>query len=377
MTESPEKTAFGDADRQFMAHAIGVSRRALGTTAENPPVGCVLVRDGAVIGTGWTAPGGRPHAEVRALEMAGGKAKGSTAYVTLEPCAHHGQTPPCAEALIEAGVARAVVAVEDPDPRVRGQGLAMLRAAGVEVGTGLLEEEARRVLAGFLSRLERGRPHVLLKLAVSADGMIAEQPGRPCAITGPAALARAHLMRAQADAILVGVGTVVADDPALSCRLPGLEARSPIRLVADSALRIPQTSRLIATAEEIPTWIFTTIAGKDRALAMQKAHPHVRIIPVKHDEAGRVSLPALLERLGREGINRLMVEGGAHLARAFVKQALVDAAAIFTAPEKHLGEGGLAALAGLPLESLSQEPFALREELPLGADILRVYDRVE
>ncbi len=366
---------FTTADERWMDHAIRLSRRALGTTAENPPVGCVIVRNGMPVGLGWTAPGGRPHAETQALAMAGDAAKGATAYVTLEPCAHHGRTPPCADALVAAGLSRVVVAVHDPDPRVSGKGLERLRASGIDVRTGLMEAAARRVLAGFLSRIERGRPHVLLKLAVSADGKIAAEPGRPTAITGPAALARAHLMRARSDAILVGAGTVKVDDPSLTCRLPGLENRSPIRVVLDDDLSIPEDCRLIATAEQVPAWIFTTLAAREKALEFQKAHPHVRIIPVVHDDKGHVSPEAVLERLAGEGINRLMVEGGAQVARAFTEHGLVDEAAIFTAPERVLGEGAVGALAGLPLETLTDGEMELVEETPLGPDVLRVYER--
>ncbi len=372
MTGTAEFTA---ADERWMDHAIRLSRRALGTTAENPPVGCVIVRDGMPVGLGWTAPGGRPHAETQALAMAGDAAHGATAYVTLEPCAHHGRTPPCADALITAGLSRVVVAVRDPDPRVSGKGLERLRASGIEVRTGLLEATAHRVLAGFLSRVERGRPHVLLKLAVSADGKIAAEPGRPTAITGPEALARAHLMRARSDAILVGAGTVKADDPSLTCRLPGLEDRSPIRVVLDDDLSIPESCRLVATAEQVPTWIFSTLAARDRALEFQKVHPHVRIIPVAHDDKGHVLPEAVLERLAKEGINRLMVEGGAQIARSFTERGLVDEAAIFTAPEKVLGEGAVDALAGLPLDALTDGEMELAEETPLGRDVLRVYER--
>ncbi len=366
---------FTPEDEHWMVHAIRLSRRALGNTAENPPVGCVIVRDGIPVGLGWTASGGRPHAETQALAMAGDAARGATAYVTLEPCAHHGRTPPCADALTHAGIRRVVVAVRDPDPRVSGKGLDRLETAGINVHTGLMEREARRVLAGFLSRIERGRPHVLLKLAVSADGKIAAEPGRPTAITGPGALARAHLMRARSDAILVGAGTVKADDPSLTCRLPGLEDRSPVRVVLDDDLSIPEDCRLVATADRVPTWIFTTLVARGRALEFQKAHPHVRIVPVAHDEAGHVSPGAVLERLAEEGINRLMVEGGAQVARSFTECGLVDEAAIFTAPEKVLGEGAVEALAGLPLGTLTGGDMELVEETPLGPDVLRVYER--
>ena len=368
---------FSAADVRHMSHAVRLSRRALGDTAENPPVGCVIVNDGMPVGVGWTCCGGRPHAETMALQMAGEKARGATAYVTLEPCAHHGRTPPCAEALAEAGIGRVVAAVKDPDARVCGRGLAMLNDAGARVEVGLLAGEARRVLAGFLSRVERGRPWVLLKLALSADGKIAARPGEATAITGERARARAHVMRAQADAILVGVDTVIADDPMLTCRLPGLEGRSPLRVVLDSRMRIDEGARLLNTPRDAPTWIFTTVAGRERALAMQGRHPHVRIIPVEHDAAGRVRLAAVMEKLAGEGVNRLMVEGGARVARAFVEASLVDEAAIFTAPGVRLGEQGVDALAGLDMDALTGAAFRMVEETALGPDMLRVYERAD
>ncbi len=367
----------GDARERHAWHmdqAIRVSRRALGDTAENPPVGCVIVKDGRVIGTGHTCCGGRPHAETQALAMAGEAARGADVYVTLEPCAHHGRTPPCAEALAEAGVARVFVAVEDPDARVAGRGLEILREAGIEVHTGLLAEKAREVLAGYLMRKQEGRPRVTLKLAVSRDGFIAATPGAPTAITGAPARHWAHLMRAQSDAILVGVDTVIADDPMLTCRLPGLERRSPVRVVLDSRLRIPKGAALLHTPDAAPTWIATTMAGRERARQIVAECPHVRILALPHDAKGRVDLPALLKRLAEEGISNLLVEGGAQVARSFVEQELVDAVALFEAPEKELG-GGVPALAGLPLSRLMEAPFALAEEMPLGSDILRLYER--
>ena len=250
-----------NADRRWMDYALRLGRRALGTTAENPPVGCVIVRDGRVLGVGWTQPGGRPHAETEALEMAGEQARGATAYVTLEPCAHHGRTGPCAEALARAGIARVVTAIEDPDPRTSGQGHAILRAAGVAVDVGVGAEEARHDLAGFLTRIARKRPYVTLKIGVSADGKIAAGPRQRTAITGPEVKARVHLMRAQSDAILVGLSTVLIDDPELTCRLPGMEARSPIRIVADTRLSIPSKAKLVKTAEQVPVWILSTRKG--------------------------------------------------------------------------------------------------------------------
>ena len=259
-------------DETWMGRALMLGRRAMGRSGDNPAVGCVIVKDGFPVGLGWTGEGGRPHAEPLALAMAGDQARGATAYVSLEPCAHHGRTPPCAEALVKAGLARVVTTIEDPDRRVAGRGHAILRAAGITVETGVLADAARRDLAGFLSRITRHRPHVFLKLAMSRDGMIAAERGKPTAITGGLAGARVHLMRAEADAIMVGVSTVLADDPLLTCRLPGMQQRSPIRVVSDSRLSTPLSSRLIATAGEVPVWVLTTAdAEKAKADALTAA----------------------------------------------------------------------------------------------------------
>ena len=372
----PHAEEFSDNDVWHMRHALMVARRGLGRTAENPPVGCVIVKDGRVVGVGRTGDGGRPHAETQALAMADAAARGATAYVTLEPCAHHGQTPPCTEALIAAGVARVVAAVTDPDPRVNGGGLALLRKAGIETQSGLLAREARRLLAGFLLRHEANRPYVQLKLAVSADGAIAAAPGATTAITSDLALRRAYLMRAQADAILVGGGTVRADDPMLTCRLPGLERYSPVRVVLSRTCELPEDAKVFATAQEVPTWVFTTIAGRERALALKQRHPALNIAPLKHDESGEIPVGAVLRKLAEMKINRLMVEGGAHTARRFVESGLVDEIALFEAREKRLGEGALDALAGLPLEE-ALSGYTLTRELPLGPDVLRRYERTD
>ncbi|EJT07223.1 bifunctional diaminohydroxyphosphoribosylaminopyrimidine deaminase/5-amino-6-(5-phosphoribosylamino)uracil reductase RibD [Rhizobium sp. CCGE 510] len=239
-------------DEGFMAAAIRLSRRHLGRTATNPSVGCLIVRDGVVVGQAVTAVGGRPHAETQALAEAGALARGATAYVTLEPCSHHGKTPPCAEALISYGVVRVVISVTDPDPRVSGRGIAMLREAGIEVDAGVLEAEGQRSLAGYLTRQTKNRPYVTLKLAVSADGMIGRQGAGQVAITGPEARAEVQALRAEIDAILVGIGTALSDDPLLTVRTPGLEAQSPIRIVLDPSLVLPLTSKLVATAREVP-----------------------------------------------------------------------------------------------------------------------------
>jgi len=243
-------------DRRYMAAAMRLSRWHTGLTATNPSVGAIVVRDGAIVGRAVTAPGGRPHGETQALSQAGEKARGATLYVTLEPCSHHGRTPPCADAIVAAGISRVVVSLTDPDPRVCGRGLAILRAAGITVDGGVLEEEGRRALRAYLMRQTKGRPQVTLKLSVSADGMIGRKGSPPgegqVAITGPAARAQVHVLRAETDAILVGIGTALADDPDLTCRTPGLEARSPLRIVLDRRLDLPPTSRLARSAREVP-----------------------------------------------------------------------------------------------------------------------------
>lgn len=344
-------------DLRWMRAALAQARQAVGTTAENPPVGCVIVRDGALLGRGFTQPGGRPHAETvalahaRAVDRARSATVGATAYVTLEPCSHHGQTPPCAEALIEAGIVRVVVAATDPDPRVDGGGLARLRAAGVDVSTGLLRDEAERVMAGFLSRIRRGRPYVTLKIATSLDGRIATATGHSQWITGEAARARAHLMRARSDAILVGIGTALADDPSLTCRLPGLEARSPERIVLDSDLRLPADSALVRGAAEVPVSIFTTRRTDAAAHLTSSVGDGLTIETVTADPNGHPSIAAVLENLAERGIGRLMVEGGARVATAFLKAGLVDEIAWFRAPLV-IGGDGLSAIASLGLDRL-------------------------
>jgi diaminohydroxyphosphoribosylaminopyrimidine deaminase/5-amino-6-(5-phosphoribosylamino)uracil reductase len=319
-----------------MRHALALGRRSMGATGANPAVGCVLVRDNHVVGVGWTAQGGAPHAETRALAMAKDLARGATAYVTLEPCSHHGKTPPCAAALAKAGIARVLSATEDPDPRVCGNGHTLLCRAGVKVQTGLLEEEARADMAGFFSRIRRGRPHVVLKLAVSSDGMIAHAKGVRTAITGEEANARTHLMRAQADAIMVGAGTVRTDDPVLTCRLPGLEHRSPQPIIVDGRLATPLTARLVAEARDRGLIILTGPAAEGTEIEKWGA----MVLRCREAAPGRIDLMQGLEQLGRCGINRLLVEGGADLARQLIEAALVDELAVFTSA-KALGQDGV------------------------------------
>ena len=308
-------------DRRFMALALALAERGLGTAWPNPAVGCVLVRDGRIVGRGWTQPGGRPHAETEALARAGDGSRGATCYATLEPCAHHGETGPCADALVQAGIARAVVATGDPDPRVAGRGNAKLKAAGIAVTAGCMEDSARALNAGFLSRVEKGRPLVTLKLASTLDGRIATHTGHSRWITGPQARARAHLLRARHDAVMVGAASALADDPALTCRLPGMEDASPIRVVIDGSARLPAGHALIAGAGEQPTWIVSTESlGRDGRHAEWR-EAGVEVVEVVGDADGRPALAAALESAGhtrhhaRAGGRRRPTRGLSHAGR--------------------------------------------------------------
>ncbi|MER8745142.1 bifunctional diaminohydroxyphosphoribosylaminopyrimidine deaminase/5-amino-6-(5-phosphoribosylamino)uracil reductase RibD [Mesorhizobium sp. M1004] len=329
-------------DRRFMAAALRLSRRNAGRTSTNPSVGTIIVRDdGAgpmIVGTGVTAVGGRPHAETEALAEASELARGATAYVTLEPCAHHGRTPPCANALVYAGVARVVGAASDPDPRVSGKGYAILRAAGIEVVEKVLVEEAAEQMAGYLIRSMKKRPEVTLKLALSSDGKIGRHGAGQVAITGDVARREVYLMRAEADGILVGIGTALEDDPALTVRLPGLENRSPARIVLDRQIRLPEASKLVSGIDRVPLYIAASLeADPLRRSVLERAG--VRFIGTETHEGG-IALPELLEDLGALGMASVLVEGGAKVASAFLAEGLVDRIVLFQGPEA-IGEGGI------------------------------------
>jgi diaminohydroxyphosphoribosylaminopyrimidine deaminase/5-amino-6-(5-phosphoribosylamino)uracil reductase len=353
-------------DQTHMRHALTLASRALGRTAPNPAVGCVIVSpDGRIVGRGWTQDGGRPHAEAVALAQAGEAARGATAYVTLEPCAHTGQTPPCAGALVKAGVARVVAAVEDPDPRVKGGGFAILRAAGVAVEIGVMEEEAATLNAGFLLRIQQGRPLVTLKIAQSADHKTVPPPGASQWITGEEARRYAHLLRAKHDAIMAGIATVLDDDPELTVRLPGLEKYSPLRVVLDSRLRLPEASKLARTAREHPTLIFTTSDGGEGLRARG-----VEIVKLMRDAQGRVDIAAVLHALAQRGVTRLLVEGGATVVSAFLAARFADRLELFTAPLT-LGEAGRGAA-----PNLAETPNFMRvNRRVLGPDTLESFVR--
>jgi diaminohydroxyphosphoribosylaminopyrimidine deaminase/5-amino-6-(5-phosphoribosylamino)uracil reductase len=362
-------------DLLHMRAALALARRGLGNAWPNPAVGCVLVKDGRVIGRGWTQPGGRPHAETEALRRAGAAARGATAYVTLEPCSHHGRTPPCCEALAGAGIARVVMAMRDPDPRVNGRGLAMLRGAGIAVEEGLLEAEARALNAGFFRRIQAGMPVVTLKLASTLDGRIATATGESRWITGEAARREVHALRARHDAILVGSGTVLADDPDLTCRIPGMERVPMLRVVADARLRTPPSARLVQSAGVAPVLIMTAHGHPPAAQAPFIA-AGADIITAPAHAAGGLDLPSLLRALGRRGVTRVLAEGGAGLAAALLRQGLVDRLVWFHAPAV-MGGDGHPALEGLRLAALSAMPRFRRVALrALGDDMLSEFERI-
>jgi diaminohydroxyphosphoribosylaminopyrimidine deaminase/5-amino-6-(5-phosphoribosylamino)uracil reductase len=360
-------------DIRYMQLALSLGRRGLGRTWPNPAVGAVIVKDGVIVGRGWTQPGGRPHAEAEALKRAGKAAQGATLYVTLEPCSHHGKTPPCVDAIIKAGIARVVSALEDVNPQVAGQGYARLRERGIVVETGLGADEAARDHAGHSRRMREARPQVLLKLAASSDGKAGLAGRKPVGITGEAARQRVHQMRAEADAILVGIGTVLSDDPHLTCRLPGMFARSPVRVILDARLRIPLSTAIVGTAREVPVWVFGGTGASPVAEDILKAKG-VEVFRVEAKD-GRLDLPAVLKVLAERGVTRLMVEGGPTVAAALIAAGLVDQAALFRSPNE-IGHGGIGVLEGVPLTALTKSPKLKQVATEtVGVDTLEMFER--
>lgn len=361
----------------MMRAALALARRSLGRTWPNPAVGCVMVRDGCVIARGRTRDGGRPHAEADAIAQAaaaGVSLKGATAYVTLEPCAHHGRTPPCADALVDAGVARVVSAIEDPDPRVKGQGHARLRQAGIELSVGEGAAEAAGINAGFFVRVREGRPLFHLKMASSLDGRIATAAGESRWITGEAARNDGHRLRGIHDAILVGAATAAADDPDLGCRLPGLAARSPVRIVLDSQARLSPACRLATTARERAVWLICTgaaPAGRREALAGLG----VEIVEVAAAADGRIDIAAAAQVLGGRGLTRVLVEGGGQVASSLLKAGLVDGISAYRAGLV-LGSDSRSAVGQLGLGRLGSAPrLRLVSARQLGSDTLETWVR--
>ncbi|MGH1444831.1 MAG: bifunctional diaminohydroxyphosphoribosylaminopyrimidine deaminase/5-amino-6-(5-phosphoribosylamino)uracil reductase RibD [Cognatishimia sp.] len=359
-------------DNRYMALALSLGRRGQGRCWPNPAVGCVVVKDGRIVGRGHTQPGGRPHAETEALAMAGVAARGATAYVTLEPCAHHGKTPPCAQALIDAGVARVVVAVEDSDGRVAGQGFQMLQDAGIQVDVGVLADEAAYDLEGFFLKTEQGRPFVTLKLATTLDGRIATATGESQWITGPEARRRVHMMRARHDAVMVGGGTARADDPSLTVRDLGID-HQPVRVVVSRRLDLPLMSTLARTAKDVPVWL---AHGSDADAKLVRTWEGLGAELLPCDLQGvHVSPSSVLQSLGAKGLTRVFCEGGGALAASLLAADLVDELVVFSAGMA-IGAEGLPAIGAMGLDRLAAAPrFALHNQERVGADLMSVWRR--
>ena len=358
-------------DARFMTLAFALGRRNLGRTWPNPAVGAVIVKDNILVGRGWTQPGGRPHAEIEALRHAKKAAQGATLYVTLEPCSHQGKTPPCADAIIKAGIARVVSALKDPNPEVTGSGHKRLAEKGIKVDVGLGAEEARRVHAGHITRVTKRRPYVILKMAVSADGKAGLAGRQPAPITGDVARVRVWQMRASSDAIMVGIGTVLSDNPQLTCRLPGMFERSPVRVVLDATLKLPLMTSAVATVRETPTWVFAS--SRPSAIAeeilQQKGCKVFRV----SDDDGQLNLEEVLKVLAAQGITRVMVEGGPKLAGSMAAARLVDEVALLRGA-RMIGDTGIAPLEGMPLDGLTRQMQARGHET-LGPDTLDTFSR--
>jgi diaminohydroxyphosphoribosylaminopyrimidine deaminase/5-amino-6-(5-phosphoribosylamino)uracil reductase len=357
-----------DQDERFMAAALSYGRRNLGETFPNPSVGALVVSSGRILSRGVTAKGGRPHAEAEALTQAGAAAKGATIYVTLEPCVPHGRGDPCTDIIKRSGISRAVIALQDPNPATSGRGIARLKEAGVEVTVGPGEAEAQRAHAGHIRRMTDGRPHVILKIAVSADGKTGLKGRKTADISCDISRAEAHMLRATSDAVMVGAGTVIADDPMLNCRLSGMADRSPIRIVLDGGLRIPLSSKLVKTAREIPLWI---VARPDASPDTQRELEAAGAEVLRVSTAGeKIDLSEALHLLATKNITRLLVEGGPIISAELLKENLVDEAMIVRSP-KELGDDAISALQDVALSELSESPrLEVIERRQLGSDTL-------
>jgi len=360
-------------DVRWMALALSLGARGRGRVWPNPAVGCVIVKDGRVLGRGWTQPGGRPHAEPVALAQAGAAARGATVYVTLEPCAHFGQTPPCADALIAAGVARVVIALRDPDPRTDGGGAARLRAAGIEVVEGVMEAEARAAHAGFVSRVTAGRPVLTLKLAASLDGRIATATGESQWITGPVARRQVHAMRARHDAVMVGAGTARADDPSLTVRGLGVD-HQPVRVVLSRRLDLPEGSALMRTAGEVPVWLCHGADASEAARATWR-DAGARLIEIGAGTGGQLDLAAVMQALGAAGLTSVFCEGGGALAAGLLAGDLVDDLVVYGAGLV-IGAEGTPGIGAMGVAALDEAPrFALRSVSSVGGDTVQIWAR--
>ena len=357
-------------DERYMALAISLGRRNLGQTSPNPSVGCVLVKNDVIVGRGYTAPGGRPHAETQALKQAGSVANGSTAYITLEPCSHEGKTPPCAQALVEAGVKRAVIATIDPDKRVNGKGISILEAAGIEVKVGVLAEQASLDHAGFFSSQSDCRPWITLKLATSIDGKIATSKGDSKWITGSSARHFVHNMRRKHDAIMVGSGTVISDDPNLNVRDLGT-CIQPYRIVVSSNLEIPVKSNLTKTIYEQPVWIFhSNEASEERKRKWLDLG--AQLFECQVDNFG-ISMKDIMQKISDKGITRLLCEGGGKLAASLMRSELVDEIVTFHGGLA-IGADGFSSIGDLGIYSLGEaKRWRLNQTLSFGAEVLNIW----
>jgi len=361
-------------DLKFMVIALRLAKRGLGQAWPNPSVGCVLVHSENIVGCGWTQARGRPHAESQALAQLSGNVTPLTAYVTLEPCAHHGETPPCADALIGSGVTRCVVATMDPDSRVSGRGIERMKSAGINVDVGLLGEEAREVNEGFFRCINEGVPMTTIKIASSLDGYIATHSGDSKWITGPIARARGHLMRAEHDGILVGAGTAIRDNPQLTCRLPGMLDRSPVRIILDSHLSLPLSSHLVSSAAEWPTWVITGPEPR-RELVSQLESSGVIILRVGVDRGGKLLMDEVMSTLAGKGITRLLVEGGREVITTLLNADYVDRINWFRAPLL-IGEDGVGVVGAMGTHELKMAQRFRRVTLEqLGEDTLECFVR--
>lgn len=356
-------------DIHHMQHALRLAARGIGATAPNPSVGCIIVKDDAIIGRGWTGTGGRPHAETVALAQAAESAGGATMYVTLEPCVHQGQTPPCTDAIINAGISRIVIGCTDADPRVAGKGIEALKQAGIDVVMGVAEAQARASHEGFFARLSHGLSSVNLKIATSLDGKIAHPAGAPRWITSEQARMHGHMLRAEHDAIVTGIGTALTDNPMLTCRIPGLEHRSPVRVVLDSTLLLPENFALVTTAQTTPTWIITTSrAPRDKAKALEAKG--VTIITVNGE---RIGFEQAMHILAERGMNHVLLEAGTALTTSALASGQISALYWFRSPQV-IGDKGKPAFASPTIER-EIKSFQRIDIVPLKEDVLEIYKK--
>ena len=361
-------------DEKWMGLALRLARRGLGNVYPNPSVRCILVKENRVVGRGWTQKGGRPHAEVMALRQAGEASQGATAYCTLEPCAHFGKSAPCCDALINAGVSSVVVAMRDPDPRVDGRGLEKLKRSGIKVKEGICSEQALKIMEGFLSVVRTGSPVITLKIAMSIDSRISTKNGESKWITGEASRKYGHLLRANHDAILTGIGTIITDNPRLDCRLKGLEERSPVRVLLDTNLRVSMNSNFVGMARDKDTFLFTSVKT-DEAKREKLVALGLKVVTLCVDEDGQLPVRKCLKVLAKNGITTILIEAGGQVASSLVRHDLVDKLIVYRAPIV-IGGDGIAACHPIGVEGLDDaKKFNLQKLQEIDGDIMEFYNR--